>query len=114
MAINRPLKAPSAAQLIADERSRVVAILAAGAHHPELAKKLIFNGASVEQARDLLASVPAANPYLAALEKEGAADISGFLAGDVFKSADPKEARKAELAAAAKSYSQGIGYSVKA
>ncbi len=100
MAIPLKPKAPSAAQIIADERSRVAAILDAGAHHPELAKKLIFNGATVEQAKDLLASVPAANPYLAALEKEGAIDIASGLSGNVFNS-DPKEARKAELAAAA-------------
>ncbi len=105
---NRP-KTPAAAQIVAEERARVSAILDAGAHHPELAKKLIFNGATVEQAKDLLASVPAANPYLAALDREGVNISSGF-AADVFAPSDPKEARKAELAAVAHAYSAGQGY----
>jgi hypothetical protein len=82
-----------------------------GLRNPDAARKLaLTSNMSVEQSRDLLAGLPAANPYLAALDREGAVGISSGFAGDVFAAADPKEARKKELAENTRNYAKAQGY----
>jgi hypothetical protein len=74
---------------------------------------MAFAGMLPDQARDILAGLPAANPYLAALDREAATGISPGHSGDVFAVDDPKEQRKQELAKCVAAYAEAKGYKGK-
>lgn len=98
-------------EILSAERLRVAAILESpeGLRNPEAARKMVMMGFLPDQAKELLAGLPPANPYLAALDKEAAFAISPHHSADVFSS-DPKEKRKQEIAANALSYAKAQGY----
>ncbi|KYK44301.1 hypothetical protein A1D31_36760 [Bradyrhizobium liaoningense] len=82
---------------IASERLRIAAILesAEGRRNPAMAQKLALGSAlDAETARGILAEAPAANPYLAAMDREGPIGLS---ASTVDIAADPRAARLKEI-----------------
>ncbi|MGY3514169.1 hypothetical protein [Bradyrhizobium lupini] len=82
---------------IASERMRIRDILesAEGKRNPAMAQKLALDAAlDVETARSILAEAPAANPYLAAMDREGPVGLS---AAAVDITGDPKAARLQEI-----------------
>lgn len=84
---------------VLSERMRVSAIIesAEGRRNPAMATELALRTSlDVEQAKGLLAKAPAANPYTAAMDREGPVGLNAATAD--FSPADPKEARKRELA----------------
>ena len=84
-------------EIISAERQRVVILESPeGLRNPEAARKMVNTGMLPDQARELLAGLPPASPYLAALDREAAISISPHHSGDVF-GADPKEKRLKEL-----------------
>ena len=101
---------------VLSERLRVSAILesAEGKRNPAMATELALRtNLDVDTARSLLAKAPAANPYTAAMDREGVVNLNAATAD--FSAPDPKEARKKELAESMASFNAGRGYkSVKA
>jgi hypothetical protein len=90
---------------VLSERLRVSSILesAEGKRNPAMATELALRtNLDVETARGLLAKAPAANPYTAAMEREGVVNLNAATAD--FSAPDPKEARKAEIAASMKAF----------
>jgi hypothetical protein len=88
---------------IASERLRISSILESpeGQRNPKMAQKLaLYSSLDVETAKSILADAPAANPYLAAMDKEGATGISAASSGGL--NTDPKTARLAEIAESVK------------
>jgi len=82
---------------IVSERLRISAILesAEGKRNPAMAQKLaLFSALDAETAKDILASAPAANPYLAAMEQQGPIGLNAPVADF---SNDPKAARLKEI-----------------
>ncbi|MDA9498434.1 hypothetical protein [Bradyrhizobium sp. CCBAU 11357] len=82
---------------IAAERLRIAAILESpeGKRNPAMAQKLALGSVlDAETARSILAEAPAANPYLAAADRECPIGLS---ASTVDIAADPKAARLAEI-----------------
>jgi len=82
---------------IAGERLRICAILesAEGKRNPAMAQKLaLYSALDAETAKDILASAPAANPYLAAMEQQGPIGLNAAVADF---SNDPKAARLKEI-----------------
>lgn len=82
---------------VLSERVRVAAILesAEGKRNPAMATELALRTPlDAEQARAILATAPAANPYIAAMDRFGLADIES---PSVDVSGDPKAARLAEI-----------------
>lgn len=83
---------------VLSERLRVSSILesAEGKRNPAMATELALRTSlDVETARGLLATAPAANPYLAAMDREGAVNLNAAAAD--FSAADPKAARLQEI-----------------
>lgn len=98
---------------VLSERLRVAAILESpeGKRNPTMAAELALRTSlDAEQARAILAQAPAANPYLAALDKEGPigidAETSSF--GE-----DARAARKKEISQSAKAYNASRGYGTR-
>jgi hypothetical protein len=92
------------------ERLRVSAILesAEGRKNPELATELALRTAlDVESARAILARAPAANPYLAAMDREGPIGLSVATAD--FTN-DPKAERLKEIAGSVAAHNAAKGY----
>lgn len=92
------------AMILADERKRMDAILgsAEGQRNPKLARELVTQGATVEQAGALLKLAPAENPYLDAMDAMGTVGISGPMTSG--EPVDPRAARLAEIKAAGASF----------
>lgn len=106
-----PTVAGDISAAILSERLRVSAILesAEGKRNPQMATELALRtNLDVETARGLLAKAPAANPYIAAMEREGPVNVNAATAD--FNPADPKAARKAELAESMKQFNAEQGY----
>jgi len=99
-------------EIISAERQRIMAILESpeGLKNPEAARKMAFAGMLPDQARDILAGLPAANPYLAALDREAATGISPGHSGDVFAAADPKAERLKEIKKNVGAFAEAKGY----
>lgn len=97
---------------IFSERDRIESILKAGKHNPEMATELALKtNLDVETAKRLLAKAPAANPYTAAMDREGVVGLNAATAD--FSAPDPKEARKAEIAASMAGFNASQGYATK-
>lgn len=97
---------------ILGERLRVSAILEAGKHNPAMATELALRTSlDVETARSLLAKAPAANPYTAAMDREGVVNLNAATAD--FSAPDAKEARKKELAESMTNFNATKGYTPK-
>lgn len=82
---------------VASERLRISAILesAEGKRNPTMAQKLaLYSPLDAETAKNILASAPAANPYLAAMDREGPIGLNAPVAD--FAN-DPKAARLKEI-----------------
>ena len=82
---------------IASERLRISSILesAEGKRNPAMAQKLaLYSPLDAETAKDILASAPAANPYLAAMEQQGPIGLNAPVADF---SNDPRAARLKEI-----------------
>ncbi|WP_407194292.1 hypothetical protein [Bradyrhizobium sp. STM 3566] len=89
---------------IASERLRIAAILESpeGKRNPAMAQKLALGSAlDAETARSILAEAPAANPYLAAMDREGPIGLS---ASTVDITGDPKAARMKEIEGSMKAF----------
>jgi hypothetical protein len=83
---------------VLSERLRVSSILESpeGKRNPEMAATLALRTSlDVDTARDLLAKAPAANPYLAAMDREGVVGLNSATAD--FGTPDPKAAREQEI-----------------
>ena len=96
---------------VLSERLRVSAILesAEGKRNPAMAAELALRTSlDVETARGILKTAPAANPYTAAMDREGVVNLNAATAD--FAPTDPKEARKKELAESVASYNATQGY----
>jgi len=82
---------------IASERLRIAAIIDSpeGKRNPAMASRLaLYSPLDAEIAKDILASAPAANPYLAAMEQQGPIGLNAPVANF---SNDPKAARLKEI-----------------
>lgn len=95
---------------VLSERMRIAAIVesAEGRKNPELASELALRSAlDVDSARAILAKAPGANPYLAAMAKEGpvglAADTADF-------TNDPRAARLKEIEQSMAAFNAANGY----
>jgi hypothetical protein len=91
---------------IASERLRIAAILESpeGRRNPAMAQKLALGSAlDAETARSILAEAPAANPYLAAMEREGPV---GLGAASVDIVGDSKTARLREIEGSMKAFNK--------
>jgi hypothetical protein len=85
---------------VLSERMRISAILESveGKRNPELASELALRTSlDIGQARGILAKAPAANPYIAAMNREGPIDGLGSSAATADFSNDPKAARLKEI-----------------
>ena len=99
---------------VLSERLRVSAILesAEGKRNPAMATELALRTSlDVETARGILKTAPAANPYTAAMDREGVVNLNA--ATTDFSAPDPKEARKKELAESVASFNAERGYTPK-
>lgn len=100
---------------VLSERMRVSAILESpeGKMNPELAAELALRTAlDVDSAKAILGRAPAANPYLAAMDREGPIGLSAATADF---SNDPKAARLKEIEQSVGNFNAEKGYvSVKA
>ena len=95
---------------VLSERIRVSAILesAEGKRNPEMAAQLALRSAmDIESARAILAIAPAANPYLAAMQREGPVSIETATADF---SNDPKAARMKEIEGGMSTFNKSKGY----
>lgn len=91
---------------IASERLRIAAILDSpeGRRNPAMAQKLALGSAlDAETARSILAEAPAANPYLAAMDREGPTGL-GAASVDIVN--DPKTARLKEIEGSMKAFNK--------
>jgi len=98
---------------VLNERMRVSAILesAEGKKNPELATELALRTSlDVDSARAILAKAPSANPYLAAMNREGPIGLSAATAD--FTN-DPKAARMKELTESMASFNVEKSYTPK-
>lgn len=98
---------------VLSERLRVSAILesAEGKKNPALATELALRTAlDVDSARAILAKAPSANPYLAAMDREGPIGLSAATAD--FTN-DPKAARQKELSESMAAFNAERGYTPK-
>lgn len=109
----------SNASVLLSERLRVSAIIESseGRLNPSLAAELALRSSlDADSARAILGKAPAANPYLQAMDAQGPIGLSAATAD--FSPADPKEARRKELAESMKAFNAarngqpktGIGY----
>jgi|APCry1669190731_1035312.scaffolds.fasta_scaffold20275_2 hypothetical protein len=92
------------------ERVRVAAILESpeGKRNPAMAAELALRTAlDAEQARAILATAPAANPYIAAMNREGPIGLDAPTAD---MSGDPKAARLAEINGSMQAFNAVKGY----
>lgn len=99
---------------VLSERLRVSSILesAEGKRNPAMATELALRTSlDVETARSILKTAPAANPYTAAMDREGAVNLNAATAD--FSAPDAKEARKKELAESVASFNAERGYTSK-
>jgi hypothetical protein len=95
------------------ERMRVAAIIEspAGKRNPAMANRLaLYTALDAETAKDILSQAPAANPYLAAMDREGPIGLSAATAD--FTN-DPKAARKKELNESMAAFNADRGYKPK-
>ena len=96
--VKKPAAVTGAANAaIAIERARIRDILesAEAKRNPAMAQKLALDAAlDVETAKSILAEVPPANPFLAAMELHGP---TGLRSATVDITNDPKAARLAEI-----------------
>lgn len=93
------------------ERLRVAAIIDSpeGKRNPAMANKLaLYSSLDADTARSILADAPAANPYLAAMDKEGPTGINGPAPASF--STDPKAERLEEIKANTAAYNAAKGY----
>ncbi len=96
---------------VLSERMRVSAILEspAGKRNVELATELALRTSlDAESAKAILAKTPIANPYEAAMAKEGPIGLSAATAD--FSPADPKEARLKEIKESMTAFNASRGY----
>ena len=94
---------------ILNERLRVSAILEAGKHNPAMATELALRTSlDVDTARGILAKAPAANPYTAAMDREGVVNLNAATAD--FSVPDPKAARLQEIKENAARHNAEKGY----
>lgn len=94
-----------------NERARIAKILESseGKRNPQMAAKLaLYTPLDVETAKSLLASAPAANPYLAAMDREGPTGLDAAAAPDFAN--DPRAKRMAEIKDATDHLNQARGY----
>jgi hypothetical protein len=114
MAINTPAAVSGDTNAaVLSERMRVSAILesAEGKRNPELASELALRTTlDVHTARGLLAKAPSANPYIAAMNREGPIDGLGVGAETADFTSDPKAARMKELSASVAIFNAEKGY----
>lgn len=99
---------------VLSERLRISQITESpeGKRNPAMATELALRTSlDVETARSLLAKAPAANPYTAAMDREGIVNLNAATAD--FSTPDPKEARKKELAESVASFNAERGYTPK-
>lgn len=99
------------AEIISDERMRIVSILESpeGKARPQSALKFaLYSDMTPDMAKDFLKGLPVESAFAAAMEREGPVNIGAPLGGPV--SRDTKEARKAEIAKVATDYSLVRGY----
>lgn len=99
---------------VLSERLRVSAIVesAEGKRNPAMASELALRtNLDVETARSLLTKAPAANPYIAACERECVVNLNAATVD--FAAPDPNEARKKELAESIASFNATQGYTSK-
>lgn len=108
--MREPKKTPAvtgeANAAIASERLRIGAILESpeGKRNPAMAQKLALGSAlDAETARSILAEAPAANPYLAAMDREGPV---GLGAASVDIVSDPKTLRLREIEGSMKAFNK--------
>lgn len=97
---------------IASERLRITGIImsAEGRRNPELALEMAESGLDVETAKRLLAKAPPANPYIAAMDREGQI---GLGAATVDITSDPKAARLKELGVSVAAFNAEKGWTKK-
>ncbi len=96
---------------VLSERMRVAAILESpeGKRNPGMATELALRTAlDIETARAILAQAPAANPYLAAMDREGPIGLSAATAD--FSPPDPKAARMKEISEGMAAFNAEKGY----
>jgi hypothetical protein len=96
------------------ERTRVAAIVESpeGLARPSAARQLALRSSmDAEAAVEFLRTIPADNPYIAAMEKEGAVGISAAAPGasGSFLS-DPKASRLAEIKGSMAAFNETAGY----
>ncbi|WP_354255281.1 hypothetical protein [Bradyrhizobium sp. F1.13.3] len=98
---------------ITSERLRITGIImsAEGRRNPELALEMAESGLDVETAKRLLAKAPPANPYIAAMDREGQIGLS---AATVDVTSDPKTARLKELEVSVAAFNAERGWTKKA
>ena len=98
---------------IANERLRIASIIDSpeGKRNPAMANKLaLYSSLDAETARDLLASAPPANPYIAAMEQQGPIGLNAAvteIAGDA------KAARLAEIKESVAAFNKEKGFARK-
>ena len=82
------------------ERMRIAAIIesAEGILRPETARKLALHSSlDVTSAVELLRTIPAANPYLLAMQKEGPVGVDSLSGATPNSAADKKQKRIEEI-----------------
>jgi hypothetical protein len=88
------------AEIMAEDRHRISTILESpeGLRNPAMARRLaIERGMDARDAIELLKSAPAANPYLAAMDAQGAIGIGAPATASGLS--DPRDLKRAEIAA---------------
>jgi hypothetical protein len=96
---------------VLSERMRVAAILESpeGKRNPGMAAELALRTSlDVETAKSILGQAPAANPYLAAMDREGPIGLSAATAD--FAPADAKAERLKEIAEGVAAFNASRGF----
>jgi hypothetical protein len=104
----------SNASVLLSERLRISEILESleGRRNPAMAAEFALRTPlDALTAKALLAQAPAANPYLAAMDAQGPIGLTAATAD--FSPADPKEARRKELAESMKAFNAARGFTPK-
>lgn len=99
---------------VLSERLRISAILESpeGRKNPGMAAEFALRTAlDAETAKSLLALAPAANPYLAAMDREGPIGLSAATAD--FSPTDPKAERLKEITEGVAAFNAARGYPPK-
>lgn len=112
MAINSKSLPSNTSAIVAIERARISAIMESpeGIMRPKAALQLALRSDMVAaSAIEFLQSVPADNPYLLAMDREGSIHI-GNAVGSSVGPTDKRADRMAEISGSMKHYNQTQGY----